>query len=92
MAIGKGSMERAAKAVKSETKAVKSVVKAEAVQNESVKKDAVQKTVKKKPAPKKAQTAKKTPAASVVTPTKQVMDMVVCDQIAVGDDMPIYYY
>ena len=36
--------------------------------------------------------AKKAPAATVVTPTKQVMDMVAKDRVEVGDEMPIYFY
>lgn len=71
MAIGKGSMARAAKAVKE-------------VAKEEVKEEV--KTVVKKPA------ASKKPATTVVTPTKQVMDMVEKDRIEVGDDMPIYFY
>ena len=99
MAIGKGSMARASKAVKTEVKdAAKVEVKAEEqakveapVKVETTKKVAAKKAPAKK-APVKKPVAKKEPTAAVVTPTKQVMDMVVKDRVEVGDEMPIYFY
>lgn len=87
MAIGKGSMERASKAVK-KTVDENTEVKSEQVKN-VVKTKPERKTVKT-PVEKKS-VVKKTPK-TVVVPTKQVMDMVIKDRIEVGDEMPIYFY
>ena len=99
MAIGKGSMARASKAVKTE---VNDVAKVEVKKEEQVKveapvkveatKKAAEKKAPAKKAPVKKTVAKKEPAATVVTPTKQVMDMVAKDRVEVGDEMPIYFY
>lgn len=87
MAIGKGSMERASKAVKKTVD-----------ENTEVKSGQVNNVVKTKPERKTVKTpvekksvVKKTPK-TVVVPTKQVMDMVIKDRIEVGDEMPIYFY
>lgn len=88
MAIGKGSMERASKAVK-KTVDENTEVKSEQVKN-VVKTKPERKTVKT-PAEKKS-VVKKAPEKTVVVPTKQVMDMVIKDRIEVGDEMPIYFY
>ena len=93
MAIGKGSMARAAKVAKPvEEKAVevKAEVKVEKKAAPVAKKaaPAAKKAPAKKPAAKKTSVEK----ASVVTPTAQVMDMIVKDRVEVGDEMPIYFY
>lgn len=87
MAIGKGSMERASKAVK---KIVDENTEAKTGQVEDVVKAAPKKTAKI-PVSKK-NVAKKAPEKTVVVPTKQVMEMVAKDRIEVGDEMPIYFY
>jgi len=100
MAIGKGSMARAAKAVKCEDKALaeKKVTEDKVVNTASKTSASAEVKTEKKTTAKKT-TAKKTTAkkpvakaaTSVITPDKQVVDLVSSEyRIEVGQEMPVY--
>ena len=103
MAVGKGSMERASKAVAKPAE-VKAAEPVKAETKAEVKAPAAKPAPAKKPVAKKASPVKKT---AVVTGTnEQVMNKIVYqsssqlleraaepnESFYVGDDMPIYYF
>ena len=99
MAIGKGSMERAAKIAAPEApvnaKGDRPLPSANAKGDRPLSdgvKPAAKKSAPAKKAPAKKPSAPKKAAAAVITPTEQVMELVEKNMIGISDAMPIYFY